>query len=203
MTSSKRKNANGSGGKRKHRKLNHDDLQEIIDMVRVNNDKMRIEITPKSIADIAKTAHENKLQRNMTKHSTEKRNYNVEDRDIQEVARIVEQNRKKVQIPKNAFRVYQIQTQRRCGYNEYIYNVRIGAGNMRMLPEFYASLREIFNYLINTMNYIASSSMDKARFYISNAPHAAFSTAILNVSDFNVDMFFDIFERHMQSNAQE
>ena len=43
----------------------------------------------------------------------------------------------------------------------------------------------------------------KARFYISNAPHTPFSTAVLNVDDFNTEMFFNIFERHMQSNAQE
>jgi hypothetical protein len=53
------------------------------------------------------------------------------------------------------------------------------------------------------MKYIASSGTDKARFYISKAPRTSFSTAVLNVSNFNVQMFFDIFERHMQSNAQE
>ena len=53
------------------------------------------------------------------------------------------------------------------------------------------------------MNYYAATNTDKARFYISNAPRTAFSTAILNVSDFSPDMFFNIFERHMQSNAQE
>jgi hypothetical protein len=53
------------------------------------------------------------------------------------------------------------------------------------------------------MKYIGSSDTDKARFYISKAPRTPFSTALLNVSDFNVQKFFDIFERHMQSNAQE
>jgi hypothetical protein len=53
------------------------------------------------------------------------------------------------------------------------------------------------------MKYYAESDTSKARFYISNAPHTPFSTAILNVSDFTTDMFFNIFERHMQSNAQE
>ena len=171
-------------------------------MVRVNNDKTRINITSKLIADIAKMARENEFQRNMTQ-SREKRNYDVEDRDIREISRIVEQNKKNVRIPRNAFSVDQIEIHRRFGYNEYIYNVKIGAGNVTTLPEFYDSLREVFSYLINIMNYIASSPTDKARFYISNAPRTAFSTAVLNVSDFNVDMFFDIFERHMQSNAQE
>ena len=200
---SKRKNENDGGGERKHRKLNNEDLQKIINMVRINNDKTRINITSKLIADIAKMARENELQRNATKQSREKRNYNVEDRDIREISRIVEQNRKNVRIPRNAFSVNQVQTHRRMGYNEYVYNVRIGAGNVTTLPEFYDSLREVFNYLINIMNYIASSPTDKARFYISNAPRTAFSTAVLNISDFNVAMFFDIFERHMQSNAQE
>jgi hypothetical protein len=53
------------------------------------------------------------------------------------------------------------------------------------------------------MKYIAASATDKARFYISRAPPTAFSTAILNVNDFNTEMFFYIFEHHMQSNAKE
>ena len=172
-------------------------------MVRVNNDRTRINITGKLIADIANMARDNELQRVATRQSREKRTFNVEDRDIHEIARIVERNSKDVRISKNAFTVNHVQTHRRLGYNEYIYNIRIGAGNVSTLPEFYDALREVFGYLINVMNYIASSPTDKARFYISNAPRTTFSTAVLNVSDFNVDMFFDIFEKHMQSNAQE
>jgi hypothetical protein len=47
------------------------------------------------------------------------------------------------------------------------------------------------------------SGKDKARFYISRAPKTPFSTAILNVEDLNENMLFDIFEKHMQSNAKE
>ena len=172
-------------------------------MVRVNNDRTRINITGKLIADIANMARDNELQRIATRQSREKRTFNVEDRDIHEISRIVERNRKDVRVPRNAFSVNHLQTHRHLGYNEYIYNIRIGGGNVSTLPEFYDALREIFSYLINIMNYIASSPTDKARFYISNAPRTSFSTAVLNVSDFNVDMFFDIFEKHMQSNAQE
>jgi hypothetical protein len=53
------------------------------------------------------------------------------------------------------------------------------------------------------MKYNANSDRDKARFYISKAPKDPFSTAILNVGDFTPQLFFNIFERHMQSNAQE
>jgi hypothetical protein len=74
---------------------------------------------------------------------------------------------------------------------------------MTTLPEFLECLREVFNYLINIMRYISSAPTDKARFYISKAPQRGFSTAILNVADFNAEMFFDAFEKHMQSNAQE
>jgi uncharacterized C2H2 Zn-finger protein len=201
---SKRKNENdGGGGERKRGKLNNEDLQEIIEAVRVNNTKTRIQITPKLIVDIAKMARENELQRIAAKQSREKRSYNVQNRDIREILRIVEKNRKNVRIGKRTFSVDQIQTHRRMGYNEYVYNVRIGAGNVTTLPEFYNSIREVFSYLINIMNYIASSPTDKARFYISNAPQTPFSTAVLNVSDFDVDMFFDLFEKSMQSNAHE
>ena len=61
----------------------------------------------------------------------------------------------------------------------------------------------IYRNLINIMKYNASSGNNKARFYISKALRTPFSTAILNVSDFNTEMFFNIFERHMQSNAEE
>jgi hypothetical protein len=154
-------------------------------MVRVNNDRTRINITGKLIADIANMARDNELQRIATRQSREKRTFNVEDRDIHEISRIVERNRKDVRVPRNAFSVNHLQTHRHLGYNEYIYNIRIGGGNVSTLPEFYDALREIFSYLINIMNYIASSPTDKARFYISNAPRTSFSTAVLNVSDFN------------------
>jgi hypothetical protein len=90
-------------------------------MVRVNNDRTRINITGKLIADIANMARDNELQRIATRQSREKRTFNVEDRDIHEISRIVERNRKDVRIPRNAFSVNHLQTHRRLGYNEYIY----------------------------------------------------------------------------------
>ena len=142
---SKRKNENDrGGGERKRGKLNNEDLQKIIDAVRVNNTKTRFQITPKLIVDIAKMARENELQRIAAKQSREKRSYNVQDRDIREILRIVEENRKNVRIGKSTFSVNQIQTHRRMGYNKYVYNVRIGAGNVTTLPEFYNSIREVF-----------------------------------------------------------
>ena len=69
---SKRKNENDrGGGERKRGKLNNEDLQKIIDAVRVNNTKTRIQITPKLIVDIAKMARENELQRIAAKQSRE------------------------------------------------------------------------------------------------------------------------------------
>jgi hypothetical protein len=53
------------------------------------------------------------------------------------------------------------------------------------------------------MKYNANSGKDKARFYISKAPKSPSSTAIVHVEDFTPQLFFNIFERHMQSNAQE
>ena len=74
---------------------------------------------------------------------------------------------------------------------------------MNSLPELLENFRRVFQYLINIMKYNANSDRDKARFYISKAPKDPFSTAILNVGDFTPQLFFNISERHMQSNAQE
>ena len=108
-----------------------------------------------------------------------------------------------INLSRNVFDVRQIGLRNRFNYNEYVYEVNIGADNMSTLPDFLNNLNQIFNYLINVMKYNASSGNNKARFYISKAPRTPFSTAILNVSDFNMEMFFNIFERHMQSNAEE
>jgi hypothetical protein len=173
-------------------------------MVRKNKSIGRghIAITPELIIEIAQMSRENNVQKNNSKKSTSKRKYTIEDRDIHEIVALVQQNKKNKTVA-NAFTVERTHTNRRFGYNEYIYDVAIGANKASTLPDFLNNLREVFSYLINIMKYIASSDTDKARFYISKAPRTAFSTAVLNVSDFNVQMFFDIFERHMQSNAQE
>ena len=128
--------------------------------------------------------------------------YDIEDRDIRELASLVKRS-SNMNVPRTAFSVRQIRSHQRFGYNKYIFDVNVGSENMRTLPDFLINLRKVFEYLINTMKYYAESDTSKARFYISNAPHTPFSTAILNVSDFTTDMFFNIFERQMQSNAQE
>jgi hypothetical protein len=165
-------------------------------MVRKNKSIGRghIAITPELIVEIAQMSRENNVQKNNSKKSTSKRKYNIEDRDIQEIVSLVQQN-KKNRTSANAFTVERTHTHRRFGYNEYIYDVAIGANKASTLPDFLNNLREVFSYLINIMKYIASSGTNKARFYISKAPRTPFSMAVLNVSD--------IFERHMQSNAQE
>ena len=204
-TSEKRKRIDDDQRSNKRvRNINDEDLSEIVNMVRRNKlvGQGHIEITPELIVEIAQMSRENNVQKINSKKSTTKRKYNVEDHDIQEIISLVDIN-KKNKTAANAFTVERTHTHRRFGYNEYIYDVAIGANKASTLPDFLNNLREVFSYLINLMKYIASSDTDKARFYISNAPRTAFSTAVLNVSDFNVQMFFDIFERHMQSNAQE
>jgi hypothetical protein len=74
---------------------------------------------------------------------------------------------------------------------------------MSTLPDFLNNMKRVFQYLINVMKYNANSGKDKARFYISKALKTPFSTAILNVEDFTLQLFFNIFKRHMQSNVQE
>ena len=91
----------------------------------------------------------------------------------------------------------------RFNNSELIYNINVGSNNMSSLPDLLENMHRVFQYLINVMKYNANSGKDKARFYISKAPKSPFSTAILNVEDFTPQLFFNIFERHMQSNAQE
>ncbi|CAB4007361.1 Hypothetical predicted protein, partial [Paramuricea clavata] len=52
----------------------------------------------------------------------EKRSYNIEDRDLIELAALV-QSHQNVSVPKKAFSVRQIRTHERFGYTEYIYDV--------------------------------------------------------------------------------
>jgi hypothetical protein len=105
--------------------------------------------------------------------------------------------------PPTVFNLHSVQVNTRLNNSEYVYEINIGQNNMSMLPEFQNNLRRVFQHLINLMRYNANSNKDKARFYISRAPRTAFSTAILNVEDFTAQMFLDIFEQHMQSNAQD
>ena len=166
----------------------------------------------KNIEEIAKMVVGNNKKQNLTKLSNmvkntklrhrEKRNYNIEDRDIVELAGLV-RSHKNITMPRRSFAIRQIRTHERFGYTEYILDVNVGSEHMRSLPDFFVNFRRVFEYLINTMKYYAESNTAKARFFISNAPRTPFSTAVLNLSDFTTDMFFNIFERHMQSNTQE
>ena len=189
--------------------------KKTVDLVRKLFENLNSEQREKNIQEIARMVGENNRKKNlaklanMVKNNTARRrrrqpniSYGIEDRDIRELAILVKRNRN-MNVPRTTFSVRQIRTHQRFGYNEYIFYVNVGSENMRTLPEFLINLRKVFEYLINTMKYYAESDTSKARFYISNAPHTPFSTAILNVSDFTTDMFFNIFERHMQSNAQE
>ena len=185
-------------------------VRKLLDNLNNNNNEKRernIREIARMVSDSNKKANLAKLA-SMVKENQQRRSrrardsYVVEDRDIRELARLVK-SMGNMNIPKTVFSINLLRTHTRFGYTEYIYNVDIGSENMHTLPDFYVNLRSVFEYLINCSNYYAATNTDKARFYISNAPRTAFSTAILNVSDFSPDMFFNIFDRHMQSNAQE
>jgi hypothetical protein len=106
-------------------------------------------------------------------------------------------------IPARIFSAELAHVNTRFNHRELIYNINVGSNNMNLLPELLENFRRVFQYLINVMKYNANSDRDKARFYISKAPKDPFSTGILNVGDFTPQLFFNIFERHMQSNAQQ
>jgi hypothetical protein len=196
----KRKHGGKSAQSQKRLKLDDQNIGDILKLVRKNAKRPVIKLTPQMLVDIAKMARANVEQLRASKKG-KRSNYHVEARDIRDIAKRVRANRGKMK--RKLFNIKQLEGHRRLGYNEYVYDVSIGPANTSTLPDFLNNLREVFNYLINVTRYIASSPTDKARFYISRAPRYVFSTAILNVEDFNVDMFFDIFEKHMQSNAQE
>jgi hypothetical protein len=187
--------------------------KKTVDLVSKIFDNLNNEQREKNIREIASMVADNNKKKhlaklaNMVKNNVtcrrQRQNYRIEDRDIRELARLVREN-KNINVPRTTFSIRQIRTHQRFGYNEYIFDINVGSENMRTtLPDFLTNLRKVFQYLINTMKYYAESDSSKARFYILNAPRTPFSTAILNVSDFETEMFFNIFERHMQSNAQE
>ncbi|CAB4044265.1 Hypothetical predicted protein, partial [Paramuricea clavata] len=134
--------------------------------------------------------------------ANEEEQYDLSDEQLREIVRMVRAN-DDIEVPPTVFNLDSVRVNRRFNNNEYIYEINIGANNMTTLPGFLDNLRRVFQYLINLMRYNANSNKDKARFYISRAPRTPFSTAILNVEDFTTQMFLNIFERHMQSNAQE
>jgi hypothetical protein len=129
------------------------------------------------------------------------RDYDISNEQIREIVNIIKTNQNK-RVRPEIFAAELLRINRRFNHNEFIYNITVGRNNTSSLPNFLESMNRVFTYLINVMNYNASSPTDKARFYISRAPTASFSTAILNVGDFTPALFLNIFEHHMQSNAR-
>jgi hypothetical protein len=126
----------------------------------------------------------------------------ISDQQLLDIVCMVHANNN-VCVPRSIFSAERVCVNTRFNHSEYIYEVTVGSNNMSTLPDFLNNMRCVFQYLINVMKYNASSGKNKARFYISKDPKSPFSTAILNVDDFRPHLFFNIFERHMQSNAQE
>jgi hypothetical protein len=65
-------------------------------------------------------ASDNINQRNNSQHAKGRRNFNIEDKDISEITRLVERNKNR-SIASQAFSVKRTNVHRRFGYNEYIY----------------------------------------------------------------------------------
>jgi hypothetical protein len=128
--------------------------------------------------------------------------FDITDEQLHDIVRMIRTTQSRP-IPAQIFSAELAHVNTRFNHRELIYNISVGSNNMNSLPELLENFRRVFQYLINIMKYNASSDRDKARFYISKAPKDPFSTAILNVGDFTPQLFFNIFERHMQSNAQE
>ena len=128
--------------------------------------------------------------------------FDITDEQLNDIVRMIRTTQSRP-IPAQIFSAELAHVNTRFNHRELIYNISVGSNNMNSLPELLENFRRVFEYLINVMKYHANSDKDKARFYISKAPKDPFSTAILNVGDFTPQLFFNIFERHMQSNAQE
>ena len=128
--------------------------------------------------------------------------FDITDEQLHDIVRMIRTTQSRP-IPAQIFSAELAHVNTRFNHRELIYNISVGSNNMNSLPELLENFRRVFQYLINVMKYNANSDRDKARFYISKAPKDPFSTAILNVGDFTPQLFFNIFERHMQSNAQE
>jgi hypothetical protein len=128
--------------------------------------------------------------------------FDITDEQLNYIVRMIRTTQSR-HIPAQIFSAELAHVNTRFNHQELIYNITVGSNNMNSLPELLENFRRVFQYLINVMKYHANSDRDKARFYISKAPKDPFSTAILNVGDFTPQLFFNIFERHMQSNAQE
>jgi hypothetical protein len=114
-----------------------------------------------------------------------------------------EDNGINIHIPDSKFNVEFLRTNIRFNRDESIYKINVDKNVLRTLPDFLNNVKKVFQNFINVARIMSTSGKDKVRFYISKAPRTPFSTAILNVEDLNVEFFYNIFEKHMQSNAEE
>ncbi|CAB4036310.1 DNA polymerase [Paramuricea clavata] len=154
---------------------------------------------------MASSTTSRKRKRNEEDEDEEKQGspFEISDEQLEDIVRMIRTTRN-TRVPAQIFNAELVRVNTRFNHSEYIYNINVSSHNMSTLPELLDNMHRVSQYLINViLNYKAKSSKDKAHFYISKAPKTPFSTAILNVEDFTSQLFFNIFERHMQSNAEE
>ena len=108
-----------------------------------------------------------------------------------------------INIPESVFKVELLQTNVCFKNDEVVYRINVNKDTLQSLPDFLENTKKVFQYFINIAKLMSTLDKDKACFYISKAPRKHFSTALLNVEDLNVDLFYHIFEKHMQSNTEE
>jgi hypothetical protein len=137
----KRKRVEKSTTSGKRLKINEKTLEEILKLVRKNENRPVINITPQTLVDIAKMAQANVKQLRSSKKG-KRSNYRIEAQDIADIAKRVRANRSK--IKRKLFNIKQLEGHRRLGYNEYIYDVSIGPANTSTLPDFLNNLCEVF-----------------------------------------------------------
>ena len=159
-------------------------------------EKRKREVTVEDINDIVRIIKSNNRKK--------ARKYDFTNDEIQSIARIMKRRRGlPLNIPNSVFSVEFLRNNIHFQHDEAIYQIDVNKDNMQTLPDFLNSVKQVFQYFINVAKFMSNSGNDKVRFYISKAPRTPFSTAILNVNDLNVEFFYNIFERHMQSAAEE
>ena len=104
----------------KRMKINEQTLEDILKLVRKNENRPVINITPQTLVDIAKMARANVKQLRSSKKG-KRSNYRIEARDIADIAKRVRANRSRMK--RKLFDIKQLEGHRRLGYNEYIYDV--------------------------------------------------------------------------------
>ncbi len=159
-------------------------------------EKRKREVTDEDISDIVRIIKSNSRKR--------ARKYDFTNDEIQNIVRIMKQSKGlPVNTPSSVFSVEFLRNNIHFQHDEAIYKINVDKNNMQTLPDFLNSVKQVFQYFINVAKFMSNLDNDKVRFYISKAPRTPFSTAILNVKDLNVEFFYNIFEKHMQSGAEE